>query len=319
LITQRETAPATAQAINLSLLKREASLELLALQTGEGGISRINLEEQDAHRLCSEVGDLPLALVLLGARLAERPDLRLAQLLADLLAKGVEAKALKQSHPELGAKLGVVEALLLSWEPLSEPAKSLGFLLSVIPPAVIEWKLVETCSLPAQEAEEGSRFGDQQSELMRTQFLERSGPGLYQVHPLVRKFLELQAQAHPQVTAIWKKQWRKALHARINSITCGRCIYCGAESNAVDCVLSSHEGCLDIIENNVPACYACNRAKGKSDPFAWYRSTFYYNPTRAMALRAWMEGDFRLAKFLLGLCGDPSQKDLRSQKDFRRL
>ena len=311
LITQRETAPATAQAINLSLLKREASLELLALQTGEGGISRITLEEQDADCLCSEVGDLPLALVLLGARLAERPDLRLAQLLADLLAKGVEAKALKQSHPELGAKLGVVEALLLSWEPLSEPAKSLGFLLSVIPPAVIEWKLVETCSLPAQEAEEGSIFGDQQSELLRTQFLERSGPGLYQVHPLVRKFLELQAQAHPHVTAIWKKQWRKALFAHINSITCGRCLYCGDESKAVDRVLSSHEGGLDVIENSVPACYACNRAKGKSDPFAWYRSTSIYDPRRSMALRAWMEGDFRLVKRLLEWSGAPSQKDFR--------
>lgn len=115
LITQRETVPTTAQAINLSLLKREASLDLLALQTGEAGISRINLEAQDADRLCSKVGDLPLALILLGARLAERPDLQLAQLIADLLAKGVETKALKQSHPELGAKLGVVEALLLSW------------------------------------------------------------------------------------------------------------------------------------------------------------------------------------------------------------
>jgi hypothetical protein len=38
--------------------------------------------------------------------LAERPDLRLSQLLDDLRAKGAEAKALQQAHPELGARRG---------------------------------------------------------------------------------------------------------------------------------------------------------------------------------------------------------------------
>jgi hypothetical protein len=71
LITQRETAPTSFQAIDLPLLKREASLELLALQAGEGGADRFQAEEEAANALCSEVGDLPLALVLLGARLEE--------------------------------------------------------------------------------------------------------------------------------------------------------------------------------------------------------------------------------------------------------
>jgi hypothetical protein len=71
LITQRETAPTSFQAIDLPLLKREASLELLALQAGEGGADRFQAEEEAANSLCSEVGDLPLALVLLGARLEE--------------------------------------------------------------------------------------------------------------------------------------------------------------------------------------------------------------------------------------------------------
>ncbi|MFM7513034.1 MAG: hypothetical protein ACKO3F_06650, partial [Cyanobium sp.] len=172
LITQRETAPATAQAIDLPLLKRPASLELLALQAGEGGASRLQAEEQAADALCAEVGDLPLALVLLGARLAERPDLRLAQLLVELQAKGAAAKALRQAHPELGAKQGVVEALLISWEPLTDPAKSLALLLAVMAPALIPWELVEACRLPEQEVEEGSAFGDQQAELLRSQFLE---------------------------------------------------------------------------------------------------------------------------------------------------
>jgi tetratricopeptide (TPR) repeat protein len=211
LITQRQTASTNAQAIELPLLERADSLELLALQAGEGGTDRLKAEEQAADGLCSEVGDLPLALVLLGARLAERPDLRLDQLLADLQAKGAAAKALQQAHPELGAKLGVVEALLISWEPLTDPAKSLLLLLSVMAPALIPWELVEACRLPELELEEGSAFGDQQAELLRTQFLERSGPGLYQLHPLVRQFLRLQSQEQLDLVARWRKQLEAAV------------------------------------------------------------------------------------------------------------
>jgi tetratricopeptide (TPR) repeat protein len=211
LITQRETAPTNAQAMGLPLLEREASLEILALQAGEGGTHRLKAEEQAADALCSEVGDLPLALVLLSARLAERPDLRLEQLLADLQAKGAAAKALQQAHPELGAMRGVVEALLISWEPLTDPAKSLLLLLSVMAPALIPWELVEACRLPELELEEGSAFGDQQAELLRAQFLERSGPGLYQLHPLVRQFLRLQSQEQLELVARWRKQLAAAV------------------------------------------------------------------------------------------------------------
>jgi hypothetical protein len=170
LITQRETAPTNAQAMELPLLEREASLELLALQAGEGGTARLKAEEQAADGLCSEVGDLPLALVLLGARLAERPDLRLEQLLADLQAKGAAAKALQQAHPELGAKLGVVEALLISWEPLTDPAKSLLLLLSVMAPAVIPWELAGGSLPPA-----GARGGGGQ-RLWRSASRAITGP-----------------------------------------------------------------------------------------------------------------------------------------------
>jgi tetratricopeptide (TPR) repeat protein len=211
LITQRETAPTNAQAMELPLLQREASLELLALQAGEGGTDRLKAEEQAADGLCSEVGDLPLALVLLGARLAERPDLRLEQLLADLQAKGAAAKALQQAHPELGAMRGVVEALLISWEPLTDPAKRLLLLLSVMAPALIPWELVEACRLPELELEEGSAFGDQQAELLRAQFLERFGPGLYQLHPLVRQFLRLQSQEQLELVARWRRQLAAAV------------------------------------------------------------------------------------------------------------
>jgi tetratricopeptide (TPR) repeat protein len=206
LLTQREPAPTGAKAIDLPLLRREASLELLALQAGDVGPERLQAEPQGADSLCEEVGDLPLALVLLGARLAERPDLRLSQLLDDLRAKGAEAKALQQAHPELGARRGVVEALLISWEPLSPATKSLGLLLSAMAPAVIPWELVEACRLPEQEVEEGSAFGEQQSELTRAQLLERLGEGMYRLHPLVRQFIRLQGRDQEEHVVRWRRQ-----------------------------------------------------------------------------------------------------------------
>ena len=112
------------------------------------GKERVQAEEQAADELCEEVGDLPLALVLLGARMAGRPDLRVSQLLEDLRAKGAEAKALQQTHPELGVHRGVVESLLISWGPLSGRAKSLALLFTLMGPAVIPWELVERCSSP---------------------------------------------------------------------------------------------------------------------------------------------------------------------------
>ena len=206
LITQREIAPAGAQVIDLPWLRRDSALELLALQAGERGKGRVEEEESDADELCAEVGDLPLALVLLGARLSGRPDLRLSQLLEDLLAKGAEAKALQQAHPELGAPRGVVEALLISWEPLSDAAKSLGLLLGLMAPAVIPWELVESCRLTEQKVEEGIAFGDEQEELLHAHLLERSGPELYWLHPLVRHFIRYQGQLLDNLS--W---WKRAL------------------------------------------------------------------------------------------------------------
>jgi tetratricopeptide (TPR) repeat protein len=78
-------------------------------------------------------------------------------------------------------------------------------------PAVIPWELVEACRLPELEVEEGSAFGDQQAELLRAQFLERSGPGLYQLHPLVRQFLRQRSQEQPEVVVRWRKQLAAAV------------------------------------------------------------------------------------------------------------
>lgn len=60
-----------------------------------------------------------------------------------------------------------------------------------------------------------------------------------------------------------------------------------------------------MTENCVPACLACNGHKGDIEAFQWYRSQSFYDPRRAMAIRAWTEGDLRLALKLLELVESP--------------
>jgi len=214
LITRREKAPRNARSIDLERLQRPDALRLLSFHAdGEEPNPRAQSEPEAANGLCEAVGDLPLALVLLGARLGDRPDLPLKALLQELEAKGAEARALLEAHPELGARLGVVESLLISWAPLSAPAQELAVLLSLMAPAVIPWELVERCRKDDQELVEGQAFGDAQAALLRAQLLERVGPDQYQLHPLVRQFVALQARDKGSVQEGWRQQLARAVAA----------------------------------------------------------------------------------------------------------
>ena len=91
------------------------------------------------------------------------------------------------------------------------------------------------------------------------------------------------------------RRWRQSLH----SMTHKTCIYCGKPSESIDHLLPQSRGGLSVTENCVPACLACNGHKSDADTFDWYRRQRFYDPRRAMAIRAWMDGDLRLATRLL--------------------
>jgi hypothetical protein len=91
------------------------------------------------------------------------------------------------------------------------------------------------------------------------------------------------------------RRWRQSLHGFTNQ----RCIYCGNRSESIDHVHPQSRGGLSVTENCVPACLACNGHKGDTDAFTWYRRQSFYDPRRAMAIRAWTDGDLRLALRLL--------------------
>lgn len=91
------------------------------------------------------------------------------------------------------------------------------------------------------------------------------------------------------------RRWRQTLH----ECTGGSCLYCGAPSESIDHVLPRSRGGPSVTENCVPACLGCNGRKGDSEAFFWYRQQTFYDPRRAMALKAWTDGDLRLAQRLL--------------------
>jgi hypothetical protein len=85
----------------------------------------------------------------------------------------------------------------------------------------------------------------------------------------------------------------------LHRATHGQCLYCGDPSESIDHIHPLSRGGLSVTKNCVPACLACNGRKGDADAFDWYRRQSFYDPRRAMALRAWTEGDLRLALRLL--------------------
>ena len=91
------------------------------------------------------------------------------------------------------------------------------------------------------------------------------------------------------------RRWRQSLH----DFTDNSCIYCGHPSESIDHIFPRSRGGLSITENCVPSCLSCNGDKSNSEAFEWYRKQKFYDPRRAMAIRAWLEGDLRLVISLL--------------------
>ena len=109
------------------------------------------------------------------------------------------------------------------------------------------------------------------------------------------------------------KIWRESLH----KLTKHNCIYCGKPSESIDHVLPRSQGGLSTTENCVPACLSCNGDKSDNNALYWYRKQKFYDPRRAMAIRAWLDGDLRLAIRLLQWA-NPSFKNKKNE-NYKRV
>ena len=106
------------------------------------------------------------------------------------------------------------------------------------------------------------------------------------------------------------RRWRKSLH----NFTTKSCIYCGKTSESIDHILPRSKGGLTITENCVPSCLSCNGNKTDNDAFEWYRKQRFYDPRRSMAIRAWTDGDLRLALRLLKWAQPQKSKTFENSK-----
>ena len=91
------------------------------------------------------------------------------------------------------------------------------------------------------------------------------------------------------------KTWRDSL----NKITKNTCIYCGETSESLDHLIPRSKGGETITSNCVPCCLSCNGKKSDDNFLEWYRKQSFYDPRRAMAIRAWYNKDLKLATLLL--------------------
>ena len=94
---------------------------------------------------------------------------------------------------------------------------------------------------------------------------------------------------------ICNKNWRDSLH----KITKNKCIYCGKQSDSLDHMHPISKGGESITRNCVPCCLSCNGKKSDSEVLNWYRNQKFYDPRRSMAIRAWFNGDLKLAEVIL--------------------
>ena len=94
---------------------------------------------------------------------------------------------------------------------------------------------------------------------------------------------------------ISNKNWRDSL----NKLTNYKCIYCGKPAESLDHLHPMSRGGISSTSNCVPCCLSCNGKKSDSEVLSWYRKQSFYDPRRAMAIRAWLNEDLKLASVLI--------------------
>ncbi|MEQ9480760.1 tetratricopeptide repeat protein [Coleofasciculus sp. F4-SAH-05] len=181
ITTRRQRLGASFQMRPLDVLTEEAAIALLVSLIGQ---ERIEVELEQAKRLCQDLGCLPLGLELVGRYLQRKPDLSLEKMSQRL---GLKHRSLNNPDPDMTAQLGVEAAFELSWLELSQEAQKLACFLSLFALAPIPWKWVEQC-WSDEDVEELEDIRD--DELVNLSLLARVDKESYQLHRLIREFLK---------------------------------------------------------------------------------------------------------------------------------
>ncbi|MEH2464479.1 tetratricopeptide repeat protein [Nostoc sp.] len=175
MTTRLRNLGSTVQQITLDELSPNDAFNLLTTLLGEND-RRVQREPQTAANLCKWLGYLPLGLQLVGAYLAEDPNLSLAEILQRLPA---------QQKSQLEA---VFE---LSWQQLNYMTQYIGELLSLFAPEdIIPWQIVESVSQQLNWAK--ADVDEARKQLYQRHLIQSvaEGESCYKIHPLIREFLQ---------------------------------------------------------------------------------------------------------------------------------
>ncbi len=269
LITTRLRLGASVNQLELEVLDESAALSLLESLVES---DRIQSDRDSAQQLCAQLGYLPLGVELVGRYLARKPDLFLAAMLQRLQEKRLAARALCQTDDDMTAQLGVAAAFELSWETLSESAKSLGYLLSLFAAAPIPWFLVKQF-LADQDPEILEETRD--NELLNLHLLQQTNPGTYRLHPLIRDFFQTKSFAYQIVDyseafdRLWelRERLKQGGHWTLLKAMCEKFLPLVEENKKASCLIilgqiSIEFGDLDRAEQHFQDAFPIAQAQG---------------------------------------------------------
>ena len=183
LLTSRSRLGSSIKHLLLEPLNEAEAIAVLTSLTNDGHIQK---ESATAKQICKWLGYLPLGLELVGRYLGHRSELSLVVLLQRLEQKKLLARAISQVEQDMTRPSSISAAFELSWEELSNKAKSLAYTLCLFASSPIPWSLVQQCLLKwdVEELED-----IREDSLLSSHLLCRNGNETYRLHQLVREFL----------------------------------------------------------------------------------------------------------------------------------
>jgi tetratricopeptide (TPR) repeat protein len=189
LVTSRRQFGTASQRVTLEPLTEEQAITLLE-KVSEREPFR-DREKGWASDVVQEVGGLPLALCLLGRKLARDGDLELAELRRRLAEKGALARDLQPSPADPLQARGLCASFQLAWEGIGAVERELALLLGTLPPTPIPWELLTLCAPPGLDPDNWreARVGLEEQHLIMRHLSQ-----MVSVHPLLHDLFAAEAR-----------------------------------------------------------------------------------------------------------------------------
>ncbi|AFY39920.1 NB-ARC domain protein [[Leptolyngbya] sp. PCC 7376] len=206
LVTTRERQlDLNFDSLSLEVLSEEKAIALLVNIVGE---KKVIKEIATVKEICKTLGYLPLGLELIGEYLGQNRFLTFAELQKRL---SIADESLSRERPKkFYGQRGVMAAIQLSWDDLSEASKRVAMWLGLFAPVEIWWELVEWLSSKVEITE--TELNEARGELDRLNLIQPTDDSydFYTIHSLVRDFYGMKL-SDAQENQIFRKGFVKGL------------------------------------------------------------------------------------------------------------